>query len=82
MARGPVPQGRRLQEVQTYTTMPRPLPSMADRLRRLGVTWWRWSPPPITENRSSKLRCCPRRTTTIVQAILVLHAIETGRYSG
>jgi hypothetical protein len=25
----------------------------------------------------TKLRCCPRRATTIVQAILVLHAVET-----
>jgi len=30
--------GRRLQEVQTYSTMTRPLLSMADRLRCLGVT--------------------------------------------
>ncbi|MBO3751268.1 transposase family protein [Streptosporangiaceae bacterium NEAU-GS5] len=29
-----------------------------------------------------KLRCCPRRATAIVQAILVLHAIEADRYSG
>jgi DDE superfamily endonuclease/Helix-turn-helix of DDE superfamily endonuclease len=27
-----------------------------------------------------KLRCCPRRATAIVQAILVLHAAETDRY--
>lgn len=30
--------GRRLQEVQTYTTMTRSLLSMSDRLRCLGVT--------------------------------------------
>jgi len=30
--------GRRLQEVQTYSTMTRPLLSMAGRLRRLGVS--------------------------------------------
>ncbi|PZG04088.1 IS5/IS1182 family transposase, partial [Micromonospora craterilacus] len=30
----------------------------------------------------AKLRCCPRRTTTIVQAILVLHHTEADRYSG
>ena len=30
--------GRRLQEVQTYSTMTRPLLSMADRLRCLGVS--------------------------------------------
>jgi transposase len=30
--------GRRLQEVQTYSTMTRPLLGMADRLRCLGVT--------------------------------------------
>jgi transposase len=30
--------GRRLQEVQTYSTMTRPLLSMADHLRSLGVT--------------------------------------------
>ena len=30
--------GRRLQEVETYSTMTRPLLSMADRLRCLGVT--------------------------------------------
>jgi hypothetical protein len=29
-----------------------------------------------------KLRCCPRRATTIVQAIVVLHYIETNRYAG
>jgi hypothetical protein len=28
----------------------------------------------------TQLRCCPRRTTTIVQAILVLHDTETGRH--
>jgi hypothetical protein len=27
------------------------------------------------------LRCCPRRATAIVQAIIVLHHIETNRYS-
>ena len=31
-------QGRRLQEVETYSTMTRPLLSMADRLACLGVT--------------------------------------------
>lgn len=30
----------------------------------------------------AKLRCCPRRATAIVQAILVLHRIETNRCSG
>ncbi|TDC40767.1 transposase family protein [Micromonospora sp. KC213] len=30
----------------------------------------------------TKLRCCPRRATTIVQAVLVLHHIETNRYAG
>lgn len=30
----------------------------------------------------AKLRCCPRRTTAIVQAILVLQGIEEDRYSG
>jgi hypothetical protein len=29
----------------------------------------------------TKLRCCPRRATTIVQAILVLHCVETSRYT-
>nr|WP_030504798.1 IS5/IS1182 family transposase [Micromonospora purpureochromogenes] len=29
-----------------------------------------------------KLRCCPRRATTIVQAILVLHHVEANRYAG
>ncbi|MDG4795525.1 transposase family protein [Micromonospora sp. WMMD1082] len=29
-----------------------------------------------------KLRCCPRRSTAIVQAILVLQGIETDRYAG
>jgi hypothetical protein len=28
-----------------------------------------------------KLRCCPRRGTTIVQAILVLHHVEADRYA-
>lgn len=28
-----------------------------------------------------KLRCCPRRATAIVQAILVLHHVEANRYS-
>jgi hypothetical protein len=28
----------------------------------------------------AKLRCCPRRTTAIVQAILVLHHVEANRY--
>jgi hypothetical protein len=27
-----------------------------------------------------KLRCCPRRATTLVQAILVLHHVEANRY--
>ncbi|MER7417826.1 IS5/IS1182 family transposase, partial [Micromonospora peucetia] len=26
--------------------------------------------------------CCPRRATTIVQAILVLHRVEANRYAG
>ncbi|MFI2577748.1 transposase family protein [Streptomyces rochei] len=30
----------------------------------------------------NKLRCCPRRATTIVQAILVLHHVEANRYAG
>jgi hypothetical protein len=30
----------------------------------------------------ARLRCCPHRATTIVQAILVLQLIEEGRYSG
>ncbi len=30
----------------------------------------------------TKLRCCPRRTTPIVQAILVLHHVEANRYAG
>ncbi|GAA5047967.1 hypothetical protein HNP84_000270 [Thermocatellispora tengchongensis] len=30
----------------------------------------------------AKLHCCPRRTTRIIQAILVLQRIEDGRYSG
>ncbi|MER5333771.1 transposase family protein [Micromonospora sp. NPDC002717] len=30
----------------------------------------------------TKLRCCPRRATTIVQAILVLHRVEANRYAG
>ena len=30
----------------------------------------------------TKLRCCPHRATAIVQAILVLHHVETNRYSG
>jgi hypothetical protein len=30
----------------------------------------------------TKLRCCPRRATAIVQAILVPHAVENDRYSG
>ena len=29
-----------------------------------------------------KLRCCPRRATAIVQAILVLHGVEANRYAG
>lgn len=29
-----------------------------------------------------KLRCCPRRATAIVQAILVLHQTESNRYTG
>jgi hypothetical protein len=29
----------------------------------------------------TKLRCCPRRASTIVAAVLVLHHIETGHYS-
>ena len=29
----------------------------------------------------AKLRCCPRRATAIVQAILVLHHVETDRYA-
>ena len=30
----------------------------------------------------TKLRCCPRRATMIVQAILVLHHVEANRYAG
>jgi hypothetical protein len=30
----------------------------------------------------TKLRCCPRRATAIVQAILVLHHVEADRYAG
>jgi hypothetical protein len=30
----------------------------------------------------AKLRCRPRRATAIVQAILVLHRVETDRYAG
>lgn len=30
----------------------------------------------------AKLRCCPRRATTIVQAILVLHHVEANRHTG
>ncbi|OHX02930.1 IS5/IS1182 family transposase [Micromonospora sp. WMMB235] len=30
----------------------------------------------------TKLRCCPRRATPIVQAILVLHHVEANRYAG
>ncbi|MGW3608240.1 transposase family protein [Micromonospora sp. NPDC005161] len=30
----------------------------------------------------AKLRCCPRRATTIVQAILALHHVEASRYAG
>ncbi|NJC11401.1 hypothetical protein F4558_001227 [Micromonospora profundi] len=30
----------------------------------------------------AKLRCCPRRATATVQAILVLHDVETNRYAG
>ncbi|NIL44204.1 IS5/IS1182 family transposase, partial [Salinispora arenicola] len=29
-----------------------------------------------------KLRCCPRRATPIVQAILVLHHVQANRYTG
>jgi hypothetical protein len=29
-----------------------------------------------------RLRCCPRRSTAIVQAILVLHHVEANRYPG
>jgi hypothetical protein len=28
-----------------------------------------------------KLRCCPRRATAIVQAVLVLHETEANRYA-
>jgi hypothetical protein len=30
----------------------------------------------------AKPRCCPRRATTIVQAILVLHHVQADRYAG
>lgn len=30
----------------------------------------------------TKLRCCPGQTTGIMQAVLVLHHVETSRYSG
>jgi hypothetical protein len=30
----------------------------------------------------TKLRCCPRRATAIVQAILVLQTVEDTRYPG
>jgi hypothetical protein len=29
-----------------------------------------------------KLRCCPRRASTVLQAILVLNHVETSRYAG
>ena len=29
-----------------------------------------------------ELRCCPRRATVIVQALLVLHHLEASRYAG
>ncbi|BCL25159.1 hypothetical protein GCM10017557_00180 [Streptomyces aurantiacus] len=29
-----------------------------------------------------RLRCCPRRATAIVQAILVLHQVEANHYAG
>ncbi|GAA2389235.1 hypothetical protein GCM10010170_100780 [Dactylosporangium salmoneum] len=29
----------------------------------------------------AKLHCCPRQATAIVQAILVLHRVETSRYA-
>ena len=32
--------------------------------------------------RLAKLRWCPHRATTIVQAILVLHHVEANRYPG
>jgi hypothetical protein len=32
--------------------------------------------------RAIKLRCCPRRATTIVQAILVLHHVGANRSAG
>ncbi|RNH90160.1 IS5/IS1182 family transposase, partial [Micromonospora aurantiaca] len=34
-----------------------------------------------TWNILAKLRCCPRRATAIVQAILVLHHVEANRYA-
>ena len=30
----------------------------------------------------NKLRCCPRRATPIVQAILALHHVEAPRHAG
>ncbi len=30
----------------------------------------------------AKLRCCPRRATAVIAAILVLHLVETNRYPG
>ncbi|GIJ78779.1 DDE superfamily endonuclease [Micromonospora phaseoli] len=30
----------------------------------------------------TKLRCCPHRATTIVQAILVPHHVDTNRHPG
>jgi hypothetical protein len=30
----------------------------------------------------AKLRCCPRRATAIVHAVLVLHHVEANRYAG
>ncbi|GIJ34993.1 DDE superfamily endonuclease [Micromonospora sediminimaris] len=30
----------------------------------------------------AKLRCCPRRATWLVQAILVLHRVDANRYAG
>jgi hypothetical protein len=29
-----------------------------------------------------KLRCCPRRATAIVQAIVALHHVQANRYAG
>jgi hypothetical protein len=52
--------GKRLQEVQAYSTMTRSLLGMADHLRSLGVTRVVMEATPVIRGNEDQRRCCRR----------------------